>query len=288
MERNQIEANQSCSRPNFDTIFDNLDTLSGTFDINSNTPPPSIIIPYQQAMVALWKNGKVVDAPESGIDLATLNVYVNKNQNSCFGYTDTWFLNSINCTGTDSKFLSSSGNRFDFPNPTCIGFDAWMSPAHSASSRYTSGDTTCGTQASLASQVYAQQFVNNFVTNRNTITTIFGNVETALATVQSKHDIFANSLVAVFQKLRDIKTDLNDISDAIVGPTNGLITNAQCTFIKNDLKSLTDSMCVGFVSSLYQTSVLIILTSFFTLFSTIAVFCLAKRFLAEAEKKVSP
>lgn len=38
-------------------------------------------------------------------------------------------------------------------------------------------------------------------------------------------------------------------------------------------------MCVGFIASMYQTAICMIVVSFFTMFGSLFGFCLAKRFV---------
>ena len=68
--------------------------------------------------------------------------------------------------------------------------------------------------------------------------------------------------------------------NALANPTDGLLANSNCTFIKESLNDIRDSMCVGFTTSVFETSIAMIVISFMSYFGMFSLFCLAKKFLA--------
>jgi len=268
----------------FDTIFDNLNSISGSFDIDATTPMPSFVIPFQYDLIDGFTTGRYIDATATGQDLGLLNFKVDHDSTSCTMMEDVWALNSLNCTSDKgTKFVNADSDASNAGSPTCIGFDQWN--LHNINNRYTVGTFGC-----LASDVStAQTLVSRFVTARGQVNTIMTSVKSDMDNINAAHTAFANSFLSVLHKFRDLRDDLLVMQDSITGPDNGIIANANCKFIGTDLSLLTDSMCVGFISSLYQTSIVIIITSFFTMFSMAAIFCLAKRFLAQGKNaKVAP
>jgi len=277
----------------FDTIYDQLDAvndiipLSGTYT-NAN-PPESVVIPPQQTLVDETLDGEVADSTETVTDLKTLNKGTNSASYSCISLQDTWVLNSASCTDSSYyTFLSTDSDVQGRGSKVCIGFvDAWMSPStKDIDNRY---DTTYfPASCTNPSLTTVKALVTGFENNRDEINTLFTNVQTDLQNVADKQKLFSQEIVTFINSIQQVKSDVAALQDSLVGTTNGLIPNTNCKFIGSDLRKLQVAMCSSFVSSLYQSSVVMIVMGCMSLCATIFTFCLAKRFSLNKDKQVTP
>jgi len=278
----------------FDTIYDEIDKvkeyipLDGTYD--AANPPPAISIPLQQWYLGAVYDGLIPDSETTVNQLITLNQYVNSQTSSCTTAKDTWIINSANCTTSHGNvFGLSSPDTYDIPNPTCVGLDAWT---RNGNLRYTLANYPdgCGT----VDRTYVQKFVNGFVQHRTNVKNLIkdsaSNIKDSLDDVEAAHRTFAGNIMSFVDEIIDVKEDLQDLEASLVGDERGLIPNTNCQFIKTDLNNLQRSMCVGFVATIYQTAIVMIVTSFMAFISTIMIFCLAKKFSSpeKTDSKVNP
>ncbi len=279
----------------FDTIYDQLDAvdaiipLSGTYT-NAN-PPESAVIPPQQTLVSETLDGETADSTEIVTDLKTLNKGTNSASYSCISLQDTWVLNSASCTDSNYyTFLSADAETKSRGSKVCIGMvDAWMQPStKDITLRY---DTTYF-PASCTSPTLArvQALVTGLENNRDQIETLFTDVQTDLQNVADKQKEFSQEIVTFVNSIQQVKSDVAALQDSLVGEVNGLIPNTNCKFIGSDLRKLQVGMCATFASSIYQSSVVMVVMSVFAFLATIFTFCLAKRFSLGIKKdsKVDP
>lgn len=279
----------------FQTIYDEIDKVNEYIPIDggysAGNPPPSVSITLQQELLQAIYDGLIPDSQTTVAQLTTFNGFVDS---SCSQSNDRWYLNSQNCSNNGAVFQLSSSNDFDIPRETCIGLDMWNGRA--GSSRYTSAVYPDG--CNNVNTDYIQKYVDGFVQHRNNLRNLIkdggaSSIESYMNEIYDKHRIFAAQIMTFVGQVKDVKDDLMGLEDALIGPQNGVIANTNCRFIKTDLNTLQQAMCIGFVATLYQTAIVMIVTSFMAFFSTIFVFCLAKKFSAPEnqngkEGKVNP
>jgi len=274
---------------NFKSIYDQFDKVKEYLPLDdpSGSIPPSVTISLQLWMVEAIKDGVILDSEKTVTQLLNLNKEVNKATASCSAMTprDTWVINSLNCT-TDmgTKWLTSSAPTFDIPAATCLGVNDWESTSTLATSRYTT--TNYPDSCSNPTRDYIQKSVEGFKVHRDTIKTLFTNIQADLDNnVADKFSDFSAKIMEFVDDIKVIKDQMTVIEDALIGETNGIIPNVNCNFIQTDLNNLSQAMCYGFVATLYQTAIVLIVTSFMAFFSTIFVFCIAKKFSSSNSEK---
>jgi len=76
-----------------------------------------------------------------------------------------------------------------------------------------------------------------------------------------------------------VKGDLKELKEQLVNGERGLIST-NCRSFRGKIENLTYGMCYGFAATIYQTAIVMIVTSFMALISTITIFCLVKKFSA--------
>lgn len=283
----------------FQTIYDQIDNVNQNIPIDADysvTPPQSVTIKWNQDMVGLYASGYVPDAQTTIDQLKDLNEHTNGNTYSCASVQDTWFLNSINCTASYGyKLTSSDAKDYNLPSATCIGFDVWGTSSGSA--RYYGTTTFPAGTCTNPNLLYMQNYVTGFATHQDNVKKFFStdsnSIQSYLTTIYNDQQNFASKVVDFINDIKNVRSQLTSIQDSLIGTDHGLIPNTKCTFIKNDLNNLSDSMCVGFVATMYITSIIMIITSFMAFLSTIMIFCLAKKFSVPEsgrnnDKKVVP
>jgi hypothetical protein len=264
----------------FDTIFTQLDKAKDYFPSSQGTVPFSITIPINLDIVQKSKTGVYPDSTTIVDRLVSLTARTKASVSAtCVtGIEDTWLLNSVNCTAGSfgTTFHNADGDVGGKPAATCIGLDEWT--GRTIANRYlTANYPSCPQVNSVNQEVYVRSYVTNFLAHKTARTTLFGNLETDILDIQTKNNNFMTSLFAITSPFDAINTNIHQLYDALAHPTTGLLSNAKCSFIKTGLKNLYNAMCVGFISSIYQTSVCIIIVSTFAFFATFFVFCFAKR-----------
>ena len=261
----------------FNNVMHPMDTvadLTGTVTVNS------VQIPLQQSSVASYKAGTVSDAIEVTADLDTLNSYTNKKSESCTTVQDTWVLSSTLCTSSmGTTFISADSETTNVGSATCIGLDAWK--GKDITQRYTSLQypTTCTAVGGTDKLTYVQKFVKNFIDDRETVSTLFTKLENKLDSISTDNDKFITSAKIATSEYPDLRTATTDWYTAISDPKEGVYYNSQCTFVKESIQDLHDTMCTGFIVSLFQSAVAIVVISFMSTLAFLMLFCLAKRFV---------
>ena len=274
----------------FNQIFTYLDYTSNLTEY-VQVVPDSIVIPIHEAFISEFDKGYLPDAALVVEDLITLNYLSNKNYYKCTQMMDTWVLNSINCTASyGTVFSSGDAPDFNINSPTCIGMDIWGSK--DISQRYNANtfpEQYCGSVGNTFTNLYLQNFVDRFVASRGEVDTVFKKLGTSLGDITTKNKLFMNSVKNITQSFVPIINSTRVIYNALANTTDGLFANSNCSFVRESLFDIRDNMCVGFISSLYQTTVAMIFISFMAFFGTFSLFCLAKKFLARLEKgRVNP
>jgi hypothetical protein len=124
----------------FQTMYNQLGNTTDYWSDGSRTLTKSVVIPLQQDLVDGTLSGKYVDSTETGTDLASLNQLTDDAITTCAsGVKDTWYLNSVNCTGT--TMTTTDADNVNLGTATCIGYNIWMakiSPLGTPANRYTS------------------------------------------------------------------------------------------------------------------------------------------------------
>jgi len=265
----------------FDTIFDELKKAENG-NVYSETDPltSSFVIPIQQDYVGGVKEGKYVDSQETVTDLAKLNGLTNSG--GCAALKDIWVIHSMNCTIPNKLDKPGDADNKDVGIEICIGFDEWTS-ATAINNRYTTQFASCA----AGTDTTAKALVDEFISHRTDIDDLFGkllNGPNGLAQVEIANNDFMTKVSDMNTNFRNVNTDLQSVQSAFTDPTTGIVNNANCKFLKVSLARLKDTMCVSFVSSLYQTAICILIVSFFSFFGAFFVFCLAKRLNVKDKK----
>jgi len=267
----------------FNTIFTQLDNAKQYFRPPSGTPT-SVAIPANQDLVTKTGAYKIPDSQTSTDALTKLTSKTKATVNTCAsGVQDTWIFHNTLCTSDMGTALLNSVDNHDNWNlgsATCIGLDQWVSHA---GNRYTSSNfgSCSGTEVAI------NTFVTNFKTNRADIDGIFGaaKMQADLTTISSKNDIFVGKVYDLTDFIQPIQTQVQALYDTLQDPDKGLLHNVQCGFVGDGLRMISNAMCVGFISSIYQTAVCIIIVSMFAFFATFFVFCSAKRAVIQEDEE---
>jgi len=273
----------------FDTIYEQLDKVDEIIPLKGSytpgSPPPSVVIPPQEFLVNQYLIGELPDSSKTATDLVNLNKVTNKDNYSCSSLRDKWVLNSVNCTDSSYyTFLSTDAADKNVGSKVCLGFvDAWMDPTtKNIDTRYTTSTFPSGcTDPSLTS---VKTLVHGFENNRGDTKTLFTQIQIDLTDVKNKQKTFSSETIYFIDKIKQVKSDVAALQDALVGEDNGLIPNTNCKFVGTDLRNLQVSMCTGMTASIYQASIVLLVMAVTALFATIFTFCLAKKFSIEKEK----
>ena len=268
----------------FDEIFSNLDILDQVLDVDATSAPASQTIPPQQTIVTKTKSGLITDSSYTTQDLANLNKIVNQDSTSCTTLHDTWTLNMAACSNMGTIFHSTDGNTFNQPSATCLGYDQWMASSHDITLRYTTQFSSC----SAGAVTTARNFVNKFVTNRNSINTAFTAVNNDLTIVASKYTLFSNELFNALQTFKALKQSLVNVKDSLIGQEEGLLPNSNCKFVAVGIRNVVNATCIGFVSRVFEATIVLIIVAFMMTVSTLSIFCLAKRLNLPTRKTIRP
>jgi hypothetical protein len=264
----------------FDTIFEQLDKAKDYFPSSRGTIPDSVTIPINKDLVTKTKTGIYPDSATSTERLVSLTARTKASASgACVsGIEDTWLFNSLNCTDGSygNTYRFADGDAGGIPNPTCVGLNEYA--GRNIGARYLASHyATCPQVNSQNQDVYVRSFVNNFLTQRTQVTSLMGTLETKINTIQTKNTQFMDALFQITAPFDSINGNIRQLHSALADKQNGILANAKCTFIKTGLKNFYNAMCVGFISSIYQTAVCIIIVSMFAFFGTFFVFCFAKR-----------
>jgi len=274
----------------FITLFTALDNTA-PYTTSIQAVPDSTVIPTQKTLVNNLKTGMISDGTETDTDLKKLNKLTNSNSNTCTNVKDTWALNSGLCSSSSGTvFASSDSDTFNLPKATCIGFDAWGS-SHSISNRYTSSNfpqPSCGQVGGANADVGIDNLVNGFVTNRQDVSNVFGNVASDLSNVESSNRNFMSNVETATGHMAPVRTQSATFHSALWDKQTGFLQTSNCLFVKQDLADLQDYMCTRFISNVYEIGVVMIVNSFFGLFATISLFSLGKRLAKMPKKSTSP
>lgn len=260
------------------------ETLSYLDQVNQFVPgsnvPDSLVIPVQQFLVTQLTEGTMVDSSNTLDDLTALNAYTT-SPSGC-SIRDTWLLNSANCTTSQgTKLTATDGATTNSGSATCIGmYDAWLPRAtYSAdtSARYSAPLASCNGPTVIT-------FVNSFINNRDQAKTLFTEIQGRLTDISDANADFMTKVRSFTDRFTNVNTTINTISSQLLDPNTGILSNAECGFIRTSLNRVYDALCVGIITTLYQTSVVLIVLSFFSLFGTFFIFCVAKRALIQNDE----
>ena len=272
----------------FNQIFTYLDETANLTEYVQQVPD-SVTIPINQALISEFQTGLLPDAQITVQDLLKLNALTNKNSNKCTQVTDTWVLNSANCTSSFGTVLTSAdAANFNLNSPTCIGLDVWGNK--DITQRYNTNTfptSSCENIGGTPANLYLQNFVNRFMTSRQEVNTIFTQVSSDLDSVSARNAEFMTSVKNITNTFVPIINTTRTMYNALANPTDGLLANSNCTFIRESLYDIRDTMCVGFTASVFQTSIAMIVISFMSYFGMFSLFCLAKKFLATGKAPAS-
>jgi len=263
----------------FRDMFITLNQSAGLYDTDPNKIAKSEVIPNQLAMVQNIRIGRYIDSDEAAIDLAKLTALTRTPDNPCANNVkDTWVLNSLNCTA-GSIFQIGDNEDAYLGMEACIGFNIWISNGNQVENRYSTSQfpLTCGTRNSKNMDEYIKDFVNNFISNRNRIATLHGTLESKLIDVQTANDNFMTELLKISQNFDEVEATIEPLYDGLFSEESGLLTNGKCTYINKAIMELSETMCIGLITSIYQTTICIIIVSFFTSFGTFFLFCVSKK-----------
>jgi len=258
---------------NFDVLFTQIDNAKQYFR-PSGAGHDSVTIPKWQDVVDKTGAYKTAD---SSITTDALAKLTGETTNSCSNVDDTWvFHNSLCKSAMGTALLSSETATSHRGSATCIGLDQWHG---FSTSRYISSNFPAACSGFTYTDV--NTFANNWRTNRDDIDDIFtsgvNNLHDTLATIATDNTAFVSKVYDITDPIKLIDNEIHDLYDVLADPEDGLFANVQCDFVGVGLRMVSNAMCVGFISSIYQTSVVIIIVSMFAFFATFFVFCTAKR-----------
>jgi len=270
----------------FNTIFTSLDAAT-SITASANGGVNSTLLPQYLDTLNGTKYGKYVDGQlTSNADLSTLNG-ATSGSGCDTTIMDTWVFNDMNCSSGVTKFSSGGTANQNAGSTTCLGFNEWGLTAYVGSARYGSyfNPTSCSARSGGGTyQSWVSTMVNNFKTNRAEVWLLFGEMYQNMTDfIDPKNDDFMGVLYGLTDPFTSIKSTMQTINSTLYDSTNGILTNAKCVWIGNSLRTATNNLCVGLVSSNYQTAVCLAISAFFSLVTILAYFCLAKRNIIEEE-----
>ena len=252
----------------------------------------SVVIPSTRSLLTQVAEGTIPDSQDTINDLVKLNGFTRSSTNPCTDVDDTWVINSETCeTSLGTEFTSSSSDTFNINNPTCIGFDAWTGGSDDIAARYTSTafpQPTCGDVNGENMHLYLQGYIESLANNREQTQTAVNRLLEDLNNVNQVNGQFASELNKIPNSIQNLNNTVASINNMLIGP-DGVITNSNCKFVRNDVETLLDVTCIGIGTTLYKITLVYLILAFVTFVGTLMLFCLAKRFTlaTSAEKERS-
>jgi len=261
----------------FDPLLYSLDNTYSMTELPGNTVINSELIPENQELVEQLRTGLVSDDGITDTALNKLNAFTNGR--ACSRVRDLWVLNSDNCPAGTMVFESSDSSTYNLYSPTCIGFEDWGT-SHTISQRYTTTSFPqpgCGQFDGDDADVVLSDLVNQFVTSREEVDTLFSDVQGGLTDVETANEAFMTVVKSATSRITPVRTGADPIYQALGSPTEGILRNSNCKWVIESYNDFQDLMCVRFVTGVFQTGVVMIVASFIGLFASFTLFCFAKR-----------
>jgi len=272
----------------FESIFLGLANTANLTE-SVQTVPDSIVIPQKQFEVSQIEAGFVSDDPLTNTDLAKLNSFTHSESNSCTQVEDTWILNSGNCTANlGAIFASSSAAGFNVGNPTCISFDAWGTKQIDV--RYNTNtfpQPTCGLIEGDDADIGLTNYVDSFVTHRQNVATVFGNVQTGLTGVETANAEYMDAITAATANTAPVRDQTSQIYPYLGSPETGILPNSYCGFLVETFEWVEDQACVRLLPGIYRQMITLLVAAFMGLFLLPFLFCFSKRLLQKKKQDKS-
>jgi len=91
--------------------------------------------------------------------------------------------------------------------------------------------------------------------------------------------VFSQAIWNVTDNVKNFNNTIGVVVELLNDPETGIVPNLNCTIFGSDLRRLYNNFCTGFIVSLYQAALCIVLASIFSFFGVFFIFCLAKRLI---------
>jgi len=250
----------------------------------ANYRPEMTSVPNAISSLSSYRLAKA-DAPETTVDLAKLNQNSMNPTSTCEPVQDLWYLSSTQC-GSDPILQSTDSSTWNAGSKACIGLNLWNSGTpKDIRSRYDALKyiNDCQDTPKEDKTVAVETLVPKFIENRAALGSLLTSLTNSMSTISSAYQTFSNQIHTVADSSARVSNNLNAINNVFNNPTNGIMTNMKCKVIPEDLQVMQNTLCVGFVPTTLQFSLITIAFSFVAMLGAFSLFCLSRKMRTEEE-----
>ena len=267
------------------SIANSLNTLNSLMP-GGNT---SVTIPLWRFYVRQYVAGTAPVAVSVIVTNSTLNSEVNYNypnsKQSCKQTQDTIQLSSTNCTDNKTILRTSDSSDTSLSNGACIGIADFALNTIIIQNRYTSALSSCGFLAGNTVNMY-NQYTAHYLDVESKFNAMLNNNNTGFAYLTNLDTQLTNSIYTITTPIKVLNDSIGSFMNSLNNPQNGLLSQLNCTIIGSSLRQFHDNLCYGFVTNIFQLSLIIAITSIIVLVGNLFAFCLAKRLVIKSGKDV--
>lgn len=266
----------------FNTFYNTSLKAAENLTEQSKVPFKSVTIPEHYDELESYRNGTVSDSTYTGTDLKTLDA-LPQPDTACQKIQDTWTLTSTTCPGDPYKaLLADDFESFNVGYPTCMGFYDWLTGIpKEINNRYVTLEYMKDCMENDEDTVIAdlKTYVTSFVKNRKSLMDLVSRMQTDLNYLATMFTNFMTFLNDFKKPANAINEGLSNIATTLFSTDNGLMTNMKCSILPKYLQYFHDNMCIGFIPTAFQISVVTMVFSIICTFTALSLFCLARRFM---------
>jgi len=271
----------------FDQIFSTVNTFSSLATTALAALPSSMTTSVLRSGLNQISAGTVPDSSQFTInDIQLLNGFTRSDTNPCTTVNDAWVLNSQTCDSSlGTTFTEGSSATFNLNSDTCIGYNVWEITGDNIENRYTTDQfptATCPEISGQAMYLYVQGYIESLARNRAETETVVNRLLQDLDNIDDLNNQFNNQTQAFPTAIKSLNSTVASIYRELTGP-NGVISTSNCQFVRSDFEILLDETCTGLGATMFQITIVYLILSFATLFGTMMLFCLAKRFVVRTK-----
>ena len=225
------------------------------------------------------------------ISLNNMNSWTNylaktslqSSKGSCSISLDEWEFTSLKCNATT---IYQSTDPFDkmFGQSICLDFGTAYT-ANFNTARY--NDTNFGSCSNYHNISVNDIIINYYNALQNYVIStkmIFDGLSNEYGNLTLQNTNYNDKLRVITGQINALNISAAIILDSIKNPINGLHQNMNCSFLKEATRDFYSNLCLDFISSIFQISIIMIVMSIFGLISMLLTFYLSRKFTAQ--KKV--
>ncbi|KAL4471518.1 hypothetical protein ABPG74_008411 [Tetrahymena malaccensis] len=280
--------------------LNNIDTNASLFTSNLNTRyiyqwqnQLNSYINYSQQSVQLSSaNGFMqYDLPSQSLD--QLNSWSNYDYQPTNGSQNSQFSLSCGAFSRDTIVYTQSYcpassvlcvNALPISQPCCIPLDNPTFTQQFIVNRMNLITSSCANLNTYKAQY--QAFFNVLSTYVNQLNTILkSNVKPAFDQYQTDSNAFLTSSNNLYQSINtSFRQQTQKLLGMVSDPANGIQNDLQCNFLINDFKNMYQGLCRSYMVRIYNSSVILIVVSCFSLAAQVAYFFSTTRMINYIDK----